>query len=211
MGHVRGLPPQAHVGESTVRPRARLGVEERFDVHEVRLWSYSCCLPRRPWTCATTAVERALAICDRLRCPSDQFKTRALLVRCLHEARVDSKVAHKGLHLLQQLQYVLKFLVQALNICEMRREVRLRGAQRFAHLRRRRATAVSGRMAGSRAGRDPEGSGSPERGEQGQLGSHLPRSRLGHLFFSFCFSFVPSAEGTVRRRQTWFKSTLRGS
>lgn len=145
--------------------------------------------------CNETAVERALAICDRLRFPNDQFKTRALLVRSLYEASVASKLALTGLHVLQQLQYVLKFLVQALNICEMRGEVRRRGAQRFAHLRRRRATAVSGRMAGTRAGRDPEGSGSPERGEQGQLGSHLPCSRLGHLFFFFLFLICSECRG----------------
>eukprot|EP00445_Apocalathium_hangoei_P019284 CAMPEP_0203912188 /NCGR_PEP_ID=MMETSP0359-20131031/53276_1 /ASSEMBLY_ACC=CAM_ASM_000338 /TAXON_ID=268821 /ORGANISM="Scrippsiella Hangoei, Strain SHTV-5" /LENGTH=1376 /DNA_ID=CAMNT_0050838069 /DNA_START=64 /DNA_END=4190 /DNA_ORIENTATION=+ len=64
-----------------------------------------------------TAVFRALDLHSRLRCEDDQFKVRALLVRCVYEARLGSETLHlKGLHLLQQLKYALGFLTQALGV-----------------------------------------------------------------------------------------------
>ncbi|CAE8613841.1 unnamed protein product, partial [Polarella glacialis] len=62
-------------------------------------------------------VQRALELHDRLGSEDDQFRARALLVRCLFEARLGTATHRlKGFHLLQQLQYALRFLVQALGI-----------------------------------------------------------------------------------------------
>lgn len=63
------------------------------------------------------AVIRALELFGRLRCEDDQFRVRALLVRCVYEARLGSDTLHlKGMHLLQQLKYALDFLTKALSI-----------------------------------------------------------------------------------------------
>eukprot|EP00929_Paragymnodinium_shiwhaense_P112627 TRINITY_DN80895_c0_g1_i1.p1 TRINITY_DN80895_c0_g1~~TRINITY_DN80895_c0_g1_i1.p1 ORF type:complete len:2851 (+),score=920.78 TRINITY_DN80895_c0_g1_i1:84-8555(+) len=63
------------------------------------------------------AVYRALQLYDRLRCEDDQFKARALLIRCVYEARQGTDTHQlKGLHSLQQLQYALGFLSKALEI-----------------------------------------------------------------------------------------------
>lgn len=62
-------------------------------------------------------AQRALELYDRLGCEDDQFRARALLVRCTCEARLGTMTHRlKGLHLLQQLQYALTFLVKALSI-----------------------------------------------------------------------------------------------
>lgn len=62
-------------------------------------------------------VVRALELYDRLKCEPDQFKVRALLARCVYEARLGSETCQlKGFHLLQQLKYALEFLLQALKI-----------------------------------------------------------------------------------------------
>lgn len=60
---------------------------------------------------------RAVELFDRLRCEDEQFRGRALLVRCVCEARLGSEASRlKGMHLLQQLKYALGFLTQALAI-----------------------------------------------------------------------------------------------
>eukprot|EP00421_Protoceratium_reticulatum_P034259 CAMPEP_0168483988 /NCGR_PEP_ID=MMETSP0228-20121227/65860_1 /TAXON_ID=133427 /ORGANISM="Protoceratium reticulatum, Strain CCCM 535 (=CCMP 1889)" /LENGTH=576 /DNA_ID=CAMNT_0008500503 /DNA_START=10 /DNA_END=1737 /DNA_ORIENTATION=+ len=62
-------------------------------------------------------VARALELFERLRCEDDQFKIRAMLVRCVYEARLGSEFFQlKGQHLLQQLKHALGFLVAALSI-----------------------------------------------------------------------------------------------
>lgn len=63
---------------------------------------------------------RALMLYDRgWGREEDQFTARALLVRCIYEARLGfTTCSLKGEHLLQQTRYALKFLSRALEITE---------------------------------------------------------------------------------------------
>lgn len=63
------------------------------------------------------AAARALDLFFRKRCEEDQFKVRALLIRCRCEARLGTDTFKlKGMHLLQQIKYAMTFLEEALAI-----------------------------------------------------------------------------------------------